>query len=508
MPEGSQPPVEGLVPGDAHDQLLRRRVQPADWTNPTPSGRYHLVVLGGGTAGLVAAAGAAGLGARVALIERSLLGGDCLNTGCVPSKGLIRAGRAAHAVTHAKNFGVHAGEPRVDFAEAMGRVRLVRAHIARHDAAERFRDLGIDVFLGEARFTGPDRVSVGDTELRFRKAVLATGAAPWLPPIPGLDALGPRLLTSDNVFATTELPRRLAVVGAGPIGSELASSLARLGSEVTVLDRLDRPLPQDDPDASARVRASMEADGVVFRLGVSLQGVEGGQDAARIRWEGPEGPGELQADAVLVATGRRARLAGLGLEVAGVSLDGGRLITDDFLRTTNSRIYASGDVVGGAQFTHAADAMSRIVIGNALFGLRGRVSRLTIPRATYTDPEVAHVGPSWGELDRDALDTFTVDFEDVDRTQLEGEHGFVRAHVRRGTDRLVAATTVGPEAGDTISVFSLMLQEGLGLGSLSRSILPYPSRSMALKQLGDAWSRTRLTEGRKNLLRRWFGLFG
>jgi pyruvate/2-oxoglutarate dehydrogenase complex dihydrolipoamide dehydrogenase (E3) component len=501
------PGAESLVPDDAHDELLRSRVHPTDWVNPEPASRYHLVVLGGGTAGLVAAAGAAGLGARVALVERALLGGDCLNTGCVPSKGVIRAGRAAHAARNAGAFGVNVTGVEVDFAAAMGRVRGIRAGIARHDSAERFRDLGIDVFLGDARFTSGDRVDVNGTTLRFRKAVLATGARPWVPPMPGLDRIGSRLLTSDNVFALTELPTRMAVIGAGPIGSELAQAFQRLGTEVSLFDHLDRPLPNDDPDASAVVRASMEEDGIQLHLGISEGSAEPTQGGVRIAWKGLDGPGEVEVDAVLVSTGRRARVEGLGLDAAGVRLQDGKLITDDFLRTTNKRIYASGDVVGGPQFTHAADAMSRLVIGNALFGLRGRQSRLTIPWATYTDPEVAHVGPKWADLDVDRLDTFTVQFDDVDRAQLEGERGFVRAHVLKGTDKLVAATTVGAEAGDSIAVFALMLQQGLGLGTLSRSVLPYPSRSMALKQLGDAWGRTRLTPGRKRLLERWFGLF-
>ncbi len=493
--------AESLLLEDEHDALLAARVHPQDWANPEPKSRYHLVVLGGGTAGLVAAAGAAGLGAKVALVERALLGGDCLNTGCVPSKGVIRAAKAVHAVRNGERFGLRlAGEVGFDFGAAMARMRSLRAHIARHDSAERFASLGVDVFIGDGRFVGPDRLQVGDANLRFKRAVIATGAGPLVPPIPGL-AGNPHVLTSDTLFTLTELPRRLVVVGAGPIGSEMAQSFARMGSEVTVIDMAERGLGNDDPDAAALVQRSMEANGVTFHFGARLQGVD--QDGT-VHWAHGDGEASARADAVLLAIGRKPRLSGLGLEEAGVGLDGGGLISDDFMRTTSKRIYAAGDVVGSHQFTHAADAHSRIVIGNALFPGRARKSRLTIPWATFTDPEVAHVGPRTSELDPATTEALTIDFADVDRTQLEGEEGFVRAHVQRGSDTLVAATVVGPEAGDLIGVFSLMLSEGLGLGSLARSVMPYPSRAMALKQLGDSWNRTRLTDGRKKLLQRWF----
>lgn len=493
--------AESLLLNDEHDALLAARVHPEGWSNPAPKARYHLVVLGGGTAGLVAAAGAAGLGAKVALVERALLGGDCLNTGCVPSKGVIRAAKAVHAARHGERFGLRlAGEVGFDFAAAMERMRSLRAHIARHDSAERFAGLGVDVFLGDGRFVGPEALEVGGATLRFKRAVLATGAGPLVPPLPGLVG-NDKVLTSDTLFRLTELPRRLVVVGAGPIGSEMAQAFARMGSEVTVLDLAQRGLGHDDPEAAALLQRSLEADGVDFKFGVRLHHVD--PDGTVHGTQGDDGV-RCPADAVLVAIGRRPRLEGLGLGQAGVQLRDGRLVTDDFLRTTSRRIYAAGDVVGAHQFTHAADAHARIVIGNALFPGRGRRSRLTIPWATYTDPEVAHVGPRTADLDPEATEAFTIDFDEVDRTQLEGERGFVRAHVRRGTGKLVAATVVGPEAGDLIGVFSLMLSEGLGLGSLSRSVMPYPSRVLALKQLGDAWNRTRLTEGRKRVLQRWF----
>jgi len=496
------PGLHSVLPNDEHDAALLARVHPDTWVNPTPAGRYHLVVVGGGTAGLVCAAGAAGLGARVALVERALLGGDCLNTGCVPSKSVLVAGRAVGSGA-AEALGIGTGG-RVDFATAMARMRRIRAEIARADAADRFAALGVDVYLGDGRFVGKDSLTVGEQTLTFRKAVIATGGAPWTPPIEGLDSLRP--FTSDDWFTQTNRPERVAVVGAGPIGCEMAQAFAQLGSAVTVLDMATAVLGRDDPDAAALVRHSLEASGVHFELGVSITGAQGdGGRAGTLGWSRGDEAGEVRFDALLLATGRRTRTAGLGLETAGVELDErGRLVLDDRLRTTNPRIFAAGDVAGGAQFTHAADAMARIVIGNALFRGRGRVSDLVIPWATYTEPEVAGVGlTAEGAADAGIeIDTYTVDFADVDRAELEGEEGFVRAHVKRGTDTLVGAAAVGRNAGDLIASFSVLMTEGLGLGALSRSIQPYPSRAMALKQLGDQYNRTRLTPFRRKLIER------
>jgi pyruvate/2-oxoglutarate dehydrogenase complex dihydrolipoamide dehydrogenase (E3) component len=502
----SHPGLHQVLPDDEHDAALLDQVHPDDWSNPTPAGRYHLVVIGGGTAGLVCAGGAAGLGARVALIERGLLGGDCLNTGCVPSKGVLVAGRAQGS-RRAERLGIGTGGA-VDFGAAMARTRRVRAAIARNDSAQRFADKGVDVFLGDARFVGPDAIEVGGATLRFRKAVIASGAEPRRPPIPGLDTV--RAYTSEDWFTQTELPGRVVVIGAGPIGCEMAQAFARLGSAVVVLDVADRILGRDDPDASALLQRAMEADGVRFDLGVTAERVEGdGGRAGRVVCRVGAETDSLEFDALLVATGRRPRTANLGLEAAGVGLDDrGGLVLDDRLRTSNPRIYAAGDVAGLAQFTHAADAMARIVVGNALFRGRSKASALVVPWATYTEPEVAGVGLTAPEAAAGgiAVDTFTVDFTDVDRAELEGHEGFVRAHVRRGSDRLVGATVVGPHAAELVGTLSVLMNEGLGLGALSRSIQPYPSSAMALKQLGDAYNRTRLTPLRARLLARLLDL--
>lgn len=495
-----------LVPGDAHDQALVANVHPPDWANPEPADVYNVVVLGAGTAGLVTAAAAAGLGARVALVERALLGGDCLNTGCVPSKGLIRAARAAFDVRDAGRFGVHVDGARVDFGHVMERMRRLRAGISAHDSAERFRALGVDVFLGEARFTSADRVEVGGATLRFRRAVIATGARAATLPVPGLAEVG--FLTNENVFALRELPRRLAVVGAGPIGCELAQTFRRLGSDVTVVALDPRVLPRDDPDASRVVQASLERDGVVLRLGSRLVRAEAASETAK-RLVHDRGLGEehVEADEILLAVGRQPNVEGLGLENAGVAFDPRRGVeVDDRLRTSNPRIHAAGDVATPYKFTHAADAMARIVVQNALFFLRKRQSALVIPWTTYTDPEVAHVGMTAAEADeRDEVLTITEELSGVDRAILEGDdEGFAKLHVARKGGRLLGATLVSRHAGESIGELALAIGKRLTAADLDATIHPYPTVADVWRRAGTAYQRTRLSPGLQGLLQRWF----
>lgn len=485
-----------LEPWDEHNQRLIGQVHPADWTNPTPADAYNLVVVGGGTAGLVSAMGAAGLGAKVALVERHLLGGDCLNLGCVPSKALIRAARAAADARDAGRFGVRTGPVTVDFPAVMERMRRLRADIAVADSAARFRDAGVDVFLGEARFLGPDRIAVGDVELPFHRAVLATGGHAWAPPIPGLREAG--FLTNETVFSLTELPAKLGVIGGGPIGCELAQCFARFGSEVTLVEREDRILPKDDPDAVALVAASLERDGVRILTGVGLDRVEDGSLVI--------GEERVPVDRILVALGRRPNLDGLGLAEAGVTVTEGRLVVDDHLCTTNPAVYACGDVAQKHQFTHAADFGARIVIRNALFPGSQRESDLLVPWATYTDPEVAHVGltPARAAELGVELRTFTQELADVDRAILDGEtEGFARVHVAADKDRILGATVVARHAGDLISELTLAMQHGVGLGGVASVIHPYPTQADALRKLGDAMNRTRLTPFVAGAMKRW-----
>ncbi len=502
MSQTTEPPI---LPWDTHNQKLAANVHPADWQNPTPAPRYNLVVIGGGTAGLVSAVGAAGLGAKVALIEKHFMGGDCLNVGCVPSKAIIRAARSIAAVREAGEFGVHV--PRgatVDFGAVMERMRRLRADISPHDSAKRFTELGVDVFLGAGKFSGPDTIEVGGQTLRFAKAVIATGARAAAPPIPGLKDVP--YLTNETLFSLTELPKRLGVIGAGPIGCEMAQSFARFGSEVFLVETEHGLLPREDRDAAAVVRAQMLRDGVNILGGGREIRLARGAKGIRLQSQLPGQPYDLEVDQLLIAVGRAPNVEGLGLETVGVEFDKKGVKVNDRLQTANPRIYACGDICSPYQFTHAADFMARIVIQNALFKGRAKASSLIIPWATYTSPEIAHVGLY--EKDAKAqgieVDTFTQDLSKVDRAILDGEtEGFVRVHVRKGTDAIVGATVVAAHAGDLIGELTLAMKGGLGLKTIGATIHPYPTQAEAIRRTGDLYNRTRLTPLVKNLMRRW-----
>ena len=495
-----------VLPVDEFNRMLVANVHPPDWINPEPAGRYNLVVIGAGTAGLVTAAGAAGLGAKVALVERHLMGGDCLNVGCVPSKALISAARAAAGVCKATEFGLHAvGEPQVDFPAVMQRMRRLRAEISRNDSAGRFRDLGVDVFIGEGRFEGNGTVRVGDRTLSYKKAVIATGARAAAPPIPGLDQVD--FLTNETLFSLTELPPRLAVLGAGPIGCEMAQSFARFGSEVFLIEAMHGILPREDTEATEIVKESLLRDGVKLLCcgkGTAISRDTGG---VRVRLESHGANYDITADQLLVSVGRAPNVEGLGLENVGVEFDSRAGIkVDERLRTTNRRIYACGDICFPYKFTHTADFQARIVIGNALFFGRSKTSALTIPWCTYTDPEIAHVGLYEHEAVERGLDvqTFVQELKDVDRAILEGEEdGFVKVHVKQGTDRILGATIVAAHAGEMISEITLALVGKLGLKTLGGTIHPYPTQTEALRKIGDLYNRTRLTPFIKGLFKKW-----
>lgn len=501
--------VPEVAPRDAHNLTLLANVHPPDWINPQPADRYNLVVLGAGTAGLVSAIGAAGLGARVALIERNLMGGDCLNAGCVPSKTLIRCSRAMADVRDAGRFGIRVPDAvTVDFPAVMERVRRIRAQISPHDSASRLRDeYGIDVFLGDGHFVGKDAIEVGGARLRFGRAVIATGARAMVPPIPGLADAG--FLTNETVFNLTELPGRLAVLGGGPIGCEFAQAFARLGSRVTIVENGKQFLPREDADAAAALLVAFERDGVDVRLDTGLISVQTTGAEKLLRLETNGAASALAVDAILIGVGRAPNVEGLGLEACGVRYGKGGVEVDDHLRTSNPRIFAAGDVCSQYKFTHAADFMARAVIQNAFFGLAGkkRVSQLTIPWCTYTEPEIAHVGM----YEREAaalgieVETFVVPMADVDRAVTEGDdNGFVKIHVRKGSDEIVGATVVSRHAGETISEITTAMAARLGLGKLAAVIHPYPTQAEAIRKAGDAYNRTRLTPGRANALRRYF----
>jgi len=494
------------IPFDPHDTALAANVHPADWVNPEPAGRYNLVVIGAGTAGLVAAAGAAGLGAKVALIERHFMGGDCLNVGCVPSKGVIRASRTLFDARNSSEFGVR-GSDRLefDFATAMERMRRLRADISHHDSARRFRDeLRVDVFLGQGHFVASDCIEVDGKRLLFARAAICTGARAAAPAIPGLAAAG--YLTNETLFALTELPQRLAVIGGGPIGCEMAQAFARFGSQVSLLHHGPHLLGREDDDAAAILQAAFIREGIDLQLGVKIVGVEtsGGEKILHLERQGKAL--EVRVDAILVGIGRTPNLEGLDLEQAGIAYNQAGVTVNDQLQTSNPLVYGAGDICSPYKFTHTADAQARILLANALFLGRQKVSALTVPWCTYTDPEIAHVGMSAQDARAKgiAVTTLTVPLTAVDRAVLDGEtEGFARVHLRQGTDRILGATLVARHAGEMINELSLAITNGLGLAAIGRTIHPYPTQAEVIKKLADAYNRTRLTWLAKKVLGLW-----
>ena len=498
-----------LHPPDEHNRRLLENVHPPGWVNPEPKERYHLVVIGAGTAGLVTAAAAAGLGARVALVERHLMGGDCLNVGCVPSKAIIRAARAWHEAREAQRlFGGPPAVARGDFGALMERMRRIRADLSSVDSVHRFRGLGVDVFLGDGRFVGPGAVEIGGKRLEFRRAVIATGGRPDVPEIPGLGAAG--YLTNETIFSLTELPPRLLVIGAGPVGCELAQAFARFGSQVTVIARGEQALPREDADAADVVERAMKRDGVVFLPRACIVRVERSGGERLIVLEGANGEEPVRGDEILLAAGRVPNVEGLNLEAGGIVYDRAGVRVNDRLRTTNRRVYAAGDICSRFQFTHTADALARIVVQNALFYGRARASRLIIPWTTYTSPEVAHVGM----YEKDArtaglqVDTLTIPMREVDRAVLDGEtDGFLRLHLKKGTDRILGATLVTEHAGEMISEITLAMTARLGLGRIGATIHPYPTQAEVFRKAADAWRRRKLTPRVKRPFQAFFRLF-
>jgi pyruvate/2-oxoglutarate dehydrogenase complex dihydrolipoamide dehydrogenase (E3) component len=508
----STDPVE-IPPMDEHNTKLVDNVHPPDWTNPTPEGRYNLVVIGAGTAGLVTAAGAAGLGAKVALVERHLMGGDCLNVGCVPSKGIIAAARAAHAAkAGGKEFGIEVDPDavKINFSDAMERMRKLRAEISKVDSAKRFSDLGIDVFIGQASFVDSQTVAVGDQRLTFKKAVICSGARADAPPIPGLDEVD--YLTNENLFNLTELPKRLGIIGAGPIGCEMAQAFARMGSKVLLIEATHGILPREDSDASAIVRESLAADGVQLLCcgkDLKISKIESAQ-GARLTVESHGKSYDEEVDHLLVSVGRTPNIEGLELEKVGVEFEKQGVKVNDQLQTTNPNIYAAGDICMQWKFTHAADFAARIVIQNALFSIGGlgkkKLSSLTMPWCTYTEPEIAHVGLYEKEAEEEGIetDTYIQSMDEVDRAILEGRTaGFVKILVKKGSDRILGATIVAENAGDMISEITTAMNAKMGLGSMASVIHPYPTTADAIRKVGDQYNKTRLTDRVKNLFKWW-----
>jgi pyruvate/2-oxoglutarate dehydrogenase complex dihydrolipoamide dehydrogenase (E3) component len=458
--------------------------------NPTPAQRYPLLVIGGGPAGQAAAQEAARRGARVALIERRLLGGVCLNVGCIPSKTLIRTSRLCRDMREAEQFGARApGDMVVDFAAAMQRVRQIRERLSERDSAEGLIAAGVDLYFGEARFLGPDSVSVDERQLGFKRALIATGARPVRPAIPGLEAAG--YLTYETVFDLTECPKRLLVLGGGPIGCELAQSFARLGSRVTLVQSEPMFLSQEERDAAQLLSDALARDGIEIHLDTQPTAVrvDGGEKVAELSSAGTTHA--VAVDQILVGVGTAPNVDALNLEAAGVAYDAERgVLVDDFLRTSNRRIFSAGDVCTENKFPHFESTAGRIVVSNALFSGRQRLSAEAIPWCTFTDPEIAHVGMYVTEARQRGIPvkTFTILMHEVDRAITDGEEdGFVKLHVREGTANLLGATVVARHAGDLINEISLAMSAGLDLHALSRVNQPYPTQSQAIKMAADAY---------------------
>jgi pyruvate/2-oxoglutarate dehydrogenase complex dihydrolipoamide dehydrogenase (E3) component len=479
---------------------------PSNWQNPTPAGRYDLAVVGAGPAGLSAATAAAALGARVALVERDLFGGTCLNTGCVPSKAIIRTSRLYAEMRDAERYGAQVpAEIRVDFPAVMQRMRRIRARIAQPVSAPRLAAAGVDVFLGGARFTGTDRLTVDGTKLRFGKAMIATGARPEISSIPGL--VDADYLTNENVFDLTELPRRLLVVGGGPLGCELAQAFCRLGAKTIIAQDLPLFLPREERDAAQILSAAFARDGIEVRLNTKAVNVRVEDGQKRVDLVSDDYRSTVVVDRLLAGVGRLPNVAGMDLEAAGVAYDPVKgILVDDFMRTSNPRIYAAGDACLDDKYTHTADAAARIAVRNALLRGRQRLSALVIPWCTFTDPEIAHVGLDVRQAREQKIPvkTFTIPMHDVTRAMTDGEEvGFVKIHVKERTDRILGATIVARHAGEMINEITLAMVAGIGLRTLSKVIHASPTQAEGIKNAADACNHARSRPTIRSRRRRW-----
>ncbi len=501
----SPPPLD-LPHVGFDDSELCLNGRPPDWRNPTPRDPYHLLVIGAGPAGLVAARAAAALGARVALIEKHLLGGVSLNYGCVPSQALIRTSRLYAEMRNAEAYGARTPQDiEVDFPLAMARMRRIRARAGRVDSAPRIAAEGIDLYFGTATFVGPDVVEVDGLRLRFEKALIATGSRSLLPTIPGLDDAG--YLTNESLFDLTALPKSLLVIGGGPVGCQVAQALCRFGCRTLITHAEPLFLPKEERDAALLLAEAMARDGVEIHLNTKAVNVrvEGGKKIVETLNDG--NVATIEVDEILTGIGRVPALAGMNLEAAGVAFDANDgIVVDDFLRTTNRRIFAAGDVCLEHMFTDTAEASARIVVRNALCFGRERMSALTTPWCTYTDPEIAHVGLYVRQARERGIPvkTFTVPMHDVDRALTDGEEsGFVKIHVRDGSDEILGATVVARHAGEMINDLSLAMVAGIGLSTIARVIHAYPTQAEGIKKAAMAFRRAPATTWVTWLQRRW-----
>lgn len=456
--------------------------------------QYDLVAVGGGTGGLITAVGAAYLGLDAAIIEKNALGGDCLWTGCVPSKALIASARLARQMDRAAGLGLGRPEVRHDFRAVMERMRAVRGTVAHHDDPERFRDMGIAVHFGAARFLDPSTMEVeGVGTIRSKRFVIATGAVAAVPPIPGLADAG--FWTYENVFDEDELPGSIAILGGGPIGTEFAQIFARLGARATILEMMPSILTSEEPEAAAFMQDCLREEGIEVRVGARVAAVETERGRKVLRMDGGEG---VAVDQIFVATGRRPFTDGLGLEDAGVETVDGAIRVDPYLRSSAPTVWAAGDVTGAMQFTHAAEQMAKVALRNSVLPGRTKIRYDNVPRVTYTDPEVAHVGLSGAEAAARGGTAYMYHLDDLDRAIVDGSAtGFVKVTADR-KGRVLGATIVAHGAGDLIFPFVLARQHGLKLSKVADTIFPYPTMVESVKKAAAEFNRTRLdtTAGR------------
>ena len=462
---------------------------------------YDLVVVGGGTAGLVSAAGAASLGARVALVERDKLGGDCLYRGCVPTKTLVKSARVASLIDRSEEFGIITGGAEVDFPAVMDRMERVIAAAGERDSPERFRGLGVDVLTDEACIEAPDLVAVNGRRLKTRSAIIATGSHPTAPPVEGLEEVG--YLTNVGALQLRRLPRSMVIVGSGPIGSEFAQIFSRFGSDVTLVSSSPLPLPKEDPEVGEILRGVLLADGVAFHGGYKAEEVraENGEKVMTVRNEAGHEV-EVRGEEILVAAGRAPTTGGLGLEKAGIELQKKGLKVDEHLRTTAPNVYAAGDITGKYLFTHVAEYQGRAALRNALFPSKTKADHRVVPWTTFTDPEVARVGLTEEQARRehDGVKVFRQPFGGVDRAMADGETtGLVKIVTgRRG--RILGGHIIGPDAGNLIHEIVLAMQKNIPIGTLSTTIHVYPTLAQANQRAADNYYRERILHDRNQWL--------
>ncbi len=454
---------------------------------------YDVIVIGGGAAGLTSAGMAAHLGAKTVLIERSRLGGDCTWTGCVPSKALLKAAKVAHQVRTASTFGFSDQALDVDFGQVMEHVRSVRQGVYHEaDRPEIFEEMGIDVRSGAAHFVDAHTVAVdagdGTTEqITGRFVVVATGARPAVPPIEGLDTV--EYLTSETIFELEEKPEHLAIVGAGPIGTEMAQAFIRLGSQVTVLDAADRILPEDDPQLAHHLQKHLEGEGIRYALETRAEEVNAEGDTLTVLTSGIDAV-PVKADALLLATGRRPNVEGLNLDAAGVEYDGTGISITDRCRTSQRHIYAAGDVTGRYQFTHMSDHMAKVAVTNALLKVPKTIDTDHVPWVTYTDPELAHVGAQPEALEAEGIshETYRFPYDQLDRALAESETtGLIKVHATSLTGKILGASVLGERAGELITSFALAMRNGTTLRNIADTIHPYPTYGEGVRRVADQW---------------------